>query len=166
MLFILLWNKKLYLTYVHATYLKKKVTNYFKKMLLFFVLVCMSTSTCDVWFSSIRGVGDSAHSFVPALALALSFRWKLMLWRDNFILYLSLAWRDELCWLAPWAPILSNLAPKGISWANFHPWQAWSFCPQCPRSKSDPNYSPLKKLKRLEKIGFQHTTITLGLVNK
>ena len=88
---------------------KKKVTNYFKKMLLFFVLVCMSTSTCDVWFSSIRGVGDSAHSFVPALALALSFRWKLMLWRDNFILYLSLAWRDELCWLAPWAPILSNL---------------------------------------------------------
>ena len=41
--------------------------------------------------------------------------------------------------------------------------------PQCPPSKSDPNYSPLKKLKRLEKlkkIDFQHTTITLGLVNK
>ena len=53
---------------------KKKVTNYVKKMLLFFVLVCMSTSTCDVWFSSITGVGDSAHSFVPALALAHSFR--------------------------------------------------------------------------------------------
>ena len=33
-------------------------------------------------------------------------------------------------------------------------------------SKSDPNYSPPKKLKRLEKIDFQHTTITLGLVNK
>ena len=29
-----------------------------------------------------------------------------------------------------------------------------------------PKYSPLKKLKRLEKIDFQHTTITLGLVNK
>ena len=40
---------------------------------------------------------------------------------------------------------------------------------QCPLSKSDPNYSPLKKLKRLgiwKKIDFQHTTITLGLVNK
>ena len=49
-------------------------------------------------------------------------------------------------------------------------WQALPFfCPkgaQCPLSKSDPNYSPLKKLKRLEKIDFQHTTITLGLVNK
>ena len=39
-------------------------------------------------------------------------------------------------------------------------------CTQCPLSKSDPNYSPLKKLKRLEKIDFHHTTITLGLVNK
>ena len=29
-----------------------------------------------------------------------------------------------------------------------------------------PKCSPLKKLKRLEKIDFQHTTITLGLVNK
>ena len=38
--------------------------------------------------------------------------------------------------------------------------------PNAPPSKSDPNYSPLKKLKRLEKIDFQHTTITLGLVNK
>ena len=43
----------------------------------------MSTSTCDVWFSSITGEGDSAQSFVPALALAHSFRWKLMLWRDK-----------------------------------------------------------------------------------
>ena len=38
--------------------------------------------------------------------------------------------------------------------------------PNAPPSKSDPNYSPLKKLKRLEKIDFQHTTITLGLVKK
>ena len=38
--------------------------------------------------------------------------------------------------------------------------------PNAPLSKSDSNYSPLKKLKRLEKIDFQHTTITLGLVNK
>ena len=37
--------------------------------------------------------------------------------------------------------------------------------PNAP-SKSDQNYSPLKKLKRLEKIDFQHNTITLGLVNK
>ena len=40
--------------------------------------------------------------------------------------------------------------------------------PQCPPSKSDPNYLPLKKFKSLEKIDFQHTntTIILGLVNK
>ena len=38
--------------------------------------------------------------------------------------------------------------------------------PNAPPAKSDPNYSPLKKLKRLEKIDFQHTTITLGLVKK
>ena len=82
----------------------------------------MSTSTCDVWFSSITGVGDLAHSLVPALALAHSLRWKLMLWRDNFILYLSLAWRDELCWLAPWAPILSNLACISAIWLK-----PWSF---------------------------------------
>ena len=98
-------------------------------MLLFFVLVCMSTSTCDVWFSSITGVGDSAHSFVPALALAHSFRWKLMLWRDNFILYLSLAWRDEVCWLAPWAPILSNLEVWG---QKFYAWQGRKFDHEIP----------------------------------
>ena len=61
-------------------------------------------------------------------------------------------------------------SPQGYFMGKFSPLTSIKFLhPMPPRpgpSKSDPNYSPLKKLKRLEKIDFQHTTITLGLVNK
>ena len=57
-------------------------------------------------------------------------------------------------------------SPQGYFMGKFSPLTSIKFLPPMPPSKSDPNYSPLKKLKRLEKIDFQHTTITLGLVNK
>ena len=60
-------------------------------------------------------------------------------------------------------------SPQGYFMGKFSPLTSIKFlhsAPNAPLSKSDPNYSPLKKLKRLEKIDFQHTTITLGLVNK
>ena len=44
--------------------------------------------------------------------------------------------------------LLGSPLPKGISWANFHKHKV--FAPNAP-SKSDPNYSPLKKLKSLKK---------------
>ena len=56
--------------------------------------------------------------------------------------------------------------PRVFHWQIFTPDKHKVSAPNAPPSKSDPNYSPLKKLKRLEKIDFQHTTITLGLVNK
>ena len=66
-----------------------------------------------------------------------------------------------------------QLVPLGSpqNWEVFHgqiftPDKHKVSAPNAPPSNSDPNYLPLKKLKRLEKIDFQHTTITLGLVNK
>ena len=54
-------------------------------------------------------------------------------------------------------------SPQGYFMDKFSPLTSIKFLPpnsNAPPSISDPNYSPLKKLKRLEKIDFQHTTIT------
>ena len=59
--------------------------------------------------------------------------------------------------------------PRVFHGPKFTPDKLKVSAPNAPPFKSDPNYSPLKKLNRLgiwKKIAFQHTTITLGLVNK
>ena len=61
---------------------------------------------------------------------------------------------------------LPRFPPRVFHGQIFTPDKHKVSAPNAPPSKSDPNYSPLKKLKRLEKIDFQHTTITLGLVKK
>ena len=58
-------------------------------------------------------------------------------------------------------------SPQGYFMGKFSPLTSIKFsAPNAPRPKVIQIIRPWKKLKRLEKIDFQHTTITLGLVNK
>ena len=57
-------------------------------------------------------------------------------------------------------------SPQGYFMGKFSPLTSIKFLPPMPPIKKWSKLFAPEKLKRLEKIDFQHTTIILGLVNK